>query len=125
MANIMVTDDSKFMRMVIKKTIEEKGVHKVVAEASNEEEAVNLFKTFHPDLVTMDINMPGVKSGNVGIECARRIREIDSSAKILIVTAFNQDTTIADAIKVGVTGFIVKPFDKEKLVETIDKILAK
>ena len=125
MANIMVTDDSKFMRMVIKKTIEEKGVHKVVAEASIEEEAVNLFKTFHPDLVTMDINMPGVKSGNVGIEWALRIREIDSSAKILIVTAFNQDTTIADAIKVGVTGFIVKPFDKEKLVETIDKILAK
>lgn len=120
MANIMIADDAKFMRMMIRRIIEAEG-HKVVAEASNGDETITLYAKFRPDLITMDIVMPNPN----GIECVKKIREFDPHAKVIMVTALGQEAMIVEALKAGAQDFIIKPFKPGKVIEVVDKILTK
>ncbi len=119
MAKILVCDDSVFMRMMLKKVLIDNG-HEIVGEAGNGMEAVQLYRQFQPDLVTMDITMPKMD----GIEAVRHIHEENPLARIVMVTALGQKAIITDALKAGASDFIVKPFDPEQVIETIKKVLS-
>jgi len=118
MANILICDDAMFMRAAIKKVVEENG-HTVVAEAGNGLECINQYKTYRPDLVLMDITMPDMD----GIEATKRIMGLDSSAKIIMVSAMGQMEMVVNAITAGAKDFIVKPVDNDKLASCIRKYL--
>jgi two-component system chemotaxis response regulator CheY len=118
MAKILVTDDAAFMRMMIKNTLQEGG-HEIVAEAANGKEAVEQYEQHMPDLVTMDITMPEMD----GIEAVKAIMGKYPDAKILMCSAMGQQAMVIDAIKAGAKGFVVKPFDKTKVLEEVGKLV--
>lgn len=118
MARVMITDDASFMRMMIRKILEQGG-HEVIAEASNGMEAVENYARFQPDLVTMDITMPEMD----GVEATREITEQHTGAIILMCSAMGQKEMVMSAIKAGAKGFIVKPFDGNKVLEEIQRVL--
>jgi two-component system, chemotaxis family, chemotaxis protein CheY len=111
---VMVVDDTAFMRMVMRSIVEELG-HEVVAEAANGAEAVNLYHSVRPDLVTMDITMPEMD----GVSAVRKIKTMDSSARIVMCSAMGQRDMVLDAIRCGASDFVVKPIQKERVLEAI------
>lgn len=114
---VLIADDAAFMRMMIRNILEENGIE-VVGEATNGKEAVDKYKELSPDLVTMDITMP-VKNG---IEAIKDIKAFDANAKILACSAMGQESMVIEAIKGGAKGFIVKPFQADKLILELTKI---
>lgn len=120
MANILIADDAKFMRMMLRKILTAEG-HKVIAEASSGDETISLYAKVRPDLVTMDIVMPNPN----GIECVKKIREFDPHAKIVMVTALGQEAMVVEALKAGAADFVIKPFKAGKVIEAVDKALGK
>ncbi|MFC0213080.1 response regulator [Paenibacillus chartarius] len=116
MSKIMIVDDAAFMRAMLKQILLAMG-NEVVAEASNGLEAVRLYPLVNPDLVTMDITMPEMD----GIEALRNIRKLDPQAKVIMCSAMAQQKLVIDAITSGAKDFISKPFQEEKIVETINR----
>ncbi len=117
MASVLVADDAIFLRGMVRRMLEAHG-HTVIAEAANGKEAVDQYRLTKPDVVLLDITMPDMD----GIEAMRYIRSIDPQAKVVVCTALVHQKMIETAIESGVDGFIVKPFDEEKLVNTIEKL---
>lgn len=115
MSKLMIVDDAAFMRVTIKKMLEEHD-YEVVAEAEDGLQAVQLFRKYNPDIITMDITMPNM----TGIEALSEIRKIDSKAKVVMVSAMGQENLIKEAVLNGASSFIVKPFQKGKLLEVLD-----
>ncbi len=120
MARILVADDAAFMRQMIREIVEAEG-HEVVAEASDGVEAVDQFKTHHPDVVTMDIVMPR----RSGIDAVKGILELDSTACVVMCSALGQETLVTEALQAGARDFIVKPFKPDSVVKTVNKVLEK
>ncbi|WP_031218599.1 response regulator [Alicyclobacillus acidoterrestris] len=118
MAKILVVDDAAFMRMMIKDILSKNGFE-VVGEAADGAQAVEKYQELKPDLVTMDITMPEVD----GIEALKRIRAIDSSAKVIVCSAMGQQAMVIDAIQAGAKDFIVKPFQADRVIEAVKKAL--
>ena len=119
MANkVLIVDDAAFMRMMIKDILQKNGFE-VIGEASNGIEAVNLYKKERPDVVTMDITMPDMD----GIEAVKEIRAFDPSAKVIMCSAMGQQSMVMDAIKSGAKDFIVKPFQADRVLEAIRKVV--
>lgn len=115
---VLIVDDAAFMRMMIKDILEKNG-YEVVGEASNGLKAVEIYKAENPDVVTMDITMPDMD----GIEAVKAIRTMDPSAKIIMCSAMGQQTMVMDAIKAGAKDFIVKPFQADRVLEAIKKVV--
>lgn len=118
MAKILIVDDAAFMRMMIKDILTKNG-YEVVAEAANGVEAVELYKSHQPDLVTMDITMPEMD----GIEAVKQIKAVNPAAKVIMCSAMGQQSMVMDAIKAGANDFIVKPFQADRVLEAVKKIL--
>lgn len=118
MARVLIVDDAAFMRMMIKDILEKNGFE-VVGEASNGLKGVELYKTEKPDIVTMDITMPEMD----GIEAVKAIRAFDPKAKVIMCSAMGQQTMVMDAIRAGARDFIVKPFQSDRVLEAIKKVL--
>ncbi len=118
MKRVLIVDDAAFMRMMIKDILQKNGFE-VVGEASNGVEAVNLYKKERPDVVTMDITMPDMD----GIEAVKEIRAFDENAKIIMCSAMGQQSMVMDAIKSGAKDFIVKPFQADRVLEAIRKVI--
>lgn len=118
MARILIVDDAAFMRMMIKDILEKNGFQ-VVGEANNGLKAVELYKKERPDVVTMDITMPDMD----GIEAVKAIKAFDPAAKIIMCSAMGQQTMVMDAIKAGARDFIVKPFQPDRVLEAIKKVI--
>ncbi len=116
---IMVVDDAAFMRQMLKDVLRTAG-HEIAVEATNGEEAVNLYKRVKPDLVTMDITMPEMD----GVEALRAIKKHDPKAKVIMCSAIGQKSMVISAIQAGAKDFVIKPFHKERLLETVRKVLA-
>ncbi len=116
---VLITDDALFMRVTLKNILTEHGCE-VVGEAANGREAISLYQELKPDLVTMDITMPEMD----GISALKGIREIDPEAKIIMCTAMGQKNMVVEAIQAGAKDFIVKPFQPDRVVEAVDKLLA-
>jgi two-component system chemotaxis response regulator CheY len=117
-AKIMIVDDAAFMRKRIRNILTKEG-YEIVAESSNGREAVDNYKQFKPELVTMDITMPEMD----GISALQEIRSIDPMAMVIMVTAMGQQSMVIKAIKAGAKDFIVKPFEPERVITTIKKAL--
>jgi two-component system chemotaxis response regulator CheY len=118
MAKIIIVDDAAFMRLNLKQIMEGLG-HEVIAEAENGKEAIEKYKNKRPDIIFMDITMPEMD----GIEAVEKIKEIDPEAKIIMCSAMGQKKIVIKAITAGAKDFIVKPFKKDKIAETIDKFI--
>ncbi len=118
MAKIMIVDDTAFMRMMLREIITDSRFE-VVAEAENGKEAVQFFRQHKPELVTMDITMPEMD----GIAALKEIKRIDPMARVIICSAMGQKDRVVDAITSGAADFIVKPFQREKVLETLAKAL--
>ena len=118
MTRILIVDDASFMRMMIKDILQKNGFE-VVGEAANGIEAVNLYKKEKPDVVTMDITMPDMD----GIEAVKEIKSFDPAAKIIMCSAMGQQSMVMDAIKSGARDFIVKPFQADRVLEAIRKVV--
>lgn len=118
MASVLIVDDAVFMRITLKQMIEAHG-HSMAGEASNGIEAVKKYIEVKPDVVLLDITMPEMN----GIEALKRIKELDSKAKIIICSAMGQQSMVAEAIQCGATDFVVKPFEEKRIIAAIDKVL--
>ncbi len=122
MANILVVDDAKIMRANIKKMLEHLG-HTVTGEAGNGFEAIEQYKRFKPDFVTMDITMPNFEGIADGIEAVKHIIAFDSNAKIIMITSHGEQDKVIKAIQNGASNYILKPLQIDKLEEIINKLL--
>ncbi|GAE37344.1 response regulator [Halalkalibacter akibai] len=118
MASVLIVDDAAFMRMMIKDILSKNGFE-IAGEAANGAEAVEKFKEVNPDLVTMDITMPEMD----GIQALKEIKQIDSGAKVIMCSAMGQQSMVIDAIQSGAKDFIVKPFQADRVLEAIKKVL--
>ena len=118
MAKILIVDDAAFMRMMIKDILTKNG-YEVIGEAANGIQAVELYKAHQPDLVTMDITMPEMD----GIEAVKQIKAINPAAKVIMCSAMGQQSMVMDAIKAGASDFIVKPFQADRVLEAVKKIV--
>lgn len=120
MAKLLVVDDAAFMRMTIRQMLEPQG-HEVVGEAGNGIEAVKKFIELKPDIVLLDITMPEMN----GVEALKRIKELDSTARVIICSAMGQQSMVAQAIQAGAKDFIVKPFEADRLVAAVERVMNK
>lgn len=116
---IMVVDDSRMIGMQMKNMLEGTDFE-VAAYCRDGEEAVDQYSQVKPDLVTMDIIMPGMD----GLEAAQAILEEDPEARIIMVSSLAYDDTFEEATAIGAKGFIDKPFEKEKLIEIFEQVLS-
>ncbi|MCK5599804.1 response regulator [bacterium] len=115
---VLIADDAIFMRTMIRDILEKNG-YEVVGEASTGKEAVEKYQRLQPDLVTMDIVMPGMG----GIEAVKAIMKIDPNGKILMCSAMGQKALVIEAIQAGAKDFVVKPFQPSSVIEAITRIL--
>lgn len=115
---ILITDDALFMRFTLKNFLVSSG-YDVVGEAANGHQAVEQYTACHPDLVFMDITMPGMD----GIAATRAITELDPKAIIVMCSAMGQTNMVMAAIQAGAKDFIVKPFKQERVLESLHKLL--
>ena len=116
--NILIADDLQFIKLVLRDLLEKAGF-RVVGEASNGEEAVELFQDKRPDVVLMDITMPKMD----GLTALKKILKIDPGAKVIMCSALGQQTLIVQALQMGAKDFVVKPFRPERVINSIKKIL--
>jgi two-component system, chemotaxis family, chemotaxis protein CheY len=114
---LLVTDDSMIIREMIKDVARGAG-WTIAAEAANGLEAVQQYQLHRPTAVTLDLTMPDFD----GIYALRHIREFDSQAEILVVSAIDQAPVIREAICLGASDFIVKPFDQSNLRKALELI---
>lgn len=119
MKKVLIVDDAAFMRYTIKSALLKNGFN-VVGEAENGLDGVRKYKELMPDIVTMDITMPVMS----GIEAVQSILAYDPKAKIVMVSAIGQEEFVRESVMNGAKSFIVKPFKEERLVLTLNKILA-
>ena len=115
---LMIVDDSNIIRSKITRTLSQHHME-VVATASNGEEAISLFATTKPDVVTMDLTMPRMD----GLECIRALRKLNANVHILVVSALADKATAIQALKEGAQGFLCKPFSESDLTEAMDELL--
>lgn len=108
---VLIVDDSMVMRKMIGDILS-RNEFQVVGQAKNGEEAVSLYPQLNPDLVTLDVIMPGEH----GVEVVKRLKALDEEARIMIVSGLNQKNLVMQAMENGAQEYIVKPFDESQLV---------
>lgn len=116
---VVIAEDEAIIRLDLKETLEEEG-YEVVGETGRGDEAVALVKETEPDLVILDIKMPGID----GLTAAREIAQ-ERRAAVLILTAFSQRDLIEQARDAGALAYLVKPFEKSELIPAIEVALAR
>ncbi|MEY2724371.1 MAG: Chemotaxis protein CheY [Planctomycetota bacterium] len=117
MHQLMIVDDALIMRMKIREIATRAGWN-VVAEASSGKEAVQLYQTHQPNLVTMDLVMPELD----GLEALRAIRQLDPNASVVMVSAVNQKDKLRECIAAGAVDFIIKPFQPNELQAFFERV---
>ena len=117
---ILVVDDSLITVRKLSRMLEELG-YRVAGSAQEANEAVRLYGELRPDMVTMDITLPGAS----GIEAVKRIIEMDSGALIVMATSHGQEQMVIDSIDAGAKGYVMKPVNSAILKDTIEKVFAK
>ena len=116
---LLITDDALIIREIIKDTAEQAG-WEVVGQATNGQEAIDLYELFKPDAMTLDMVMPKYD----GLYALRAIMAAYPEAVIVVVSALDQKDVLKEAFKIGAADFIVKPFDKQVLLETLEQATA-
>jgi two-component system, chemotaxis family, chemotaxis protein CheY len=114
----IIVDDAAVMRMRLRDILEKK--YQVVGEAEDGKQALALYLREKPDFITLDITMPHVD----GLEALDMILSADPAARVVIVSAVGQKKIVFDALSRGAKDFIVKPFDPERVILSIDRLFA-
>ena len=114
--NVLVVDDSLYMRTLIKDALNENGFN-VVGEAANGEEAIDLAFELMPDIITLDNILPDM----IGTDILKVFKEEGLSSKVIMISAVGQDSVINEGLSLGALDYIVKPFTSEKLVAALAK----
>jgi DNA-binding NarL/FixJ family response regulator len=117
-ASVLVVDDHPLLRLGVTAIIDAQPDMHVVAQAGSGEEAVKLFKKHHPDITMMDLRLPGMS----GLEALRTIRREDAHAKCLVLTTYEGDEDIHQAIAAGALGYIIKGMSHEMLVDALRRV---
>ena len=112
---VLIADDAAFMRMRLRKLLEEAGYE--VVEAGNGKEAVSQYEAEKPQAVLMDITMPEMD----GVAAAREICQSDPKARVIMVSALGQQAMIVSAIQAGAKDFVVKPYEPDRVIGAIAK----
>jgi DNA-binding NarL/FixJ family response regulator len=112
---VILVDDHAVVRKGIREFLEDEGDLRVVAEAADGETALALAAEYKPDLVVLDIQMPGIS----GIEVARRLRATGNAVGILILTAYDDDPFIMAGIEAGANGYVLKSAAPEEIVRAV------
>lgn len=115
---VLIVDDAAFMRVVLKDILAASGFQNIL-EAGDGAAAVNTYQQHRPDIVTMDINMPGTD----GIQALRMILQINPTAKVVMVTSVEQKHVVQEAIKLGAKDYVVKPFDRGMVATVVNRVL--
>jgi len=117
---VVIAEDEAIIRLDLKEILLDEG-YDVVGETGRGDEAVDLVRAHHPDLVILDVKMPG----SDGLAAARAIRDLDLKVAVLILTAFSQRNLIDEAREAGVAAYLVKPFQRIELMPAIDQAVAR
>ena len=119
MANILLVDDSRTSRKILRNILESAG-HTIVDEAPDGEQAIEKYIASKPDVITLDITMPVMD----GIEALKQIKLVDSDAKVIMVSASSQKDKLIEAVKYGAEDFIAKPFEPSQIITVLDKLIS-
>ena len=118
MAKILIADDALFMRITLGDILRKGGYE--VCEAKHGAEMLQIYDVENPDLVMLDITMPVMD----GLTALKELRKKDPKAKAIMCSAMGQQAMVMDAIQSGAFDFIVKPFEKSKVYDSVRKVLA-
>jgi two-component system, chemotaxis family, chemotaxis protein CheY len=116
-ATILIADDAAFMRMRCGKMLQTHG-HTVI-EAENGLEALNKYQSEKPDAVLLDITMPEMD----GLTALKEIKKVNPDARVAMVTAIGQQQVVMEALQAGAKDFVVKPFQPERVLAAVEKLL--
>ena len=116
----LIVDDEPLAREKLRSLLAHETDIEVVGECANGSEALGMTDDEHPDLIFLDIQMPELD----GLGALKEIKALDPGAKIAMVTAMGQQSIVMEALKAGATDFVVKPFETERLIETVNKMIA-
>lgn len=116
---VLIVDDADFMRMMLQDIVEDMGM-KVTAEACDGAQAVEKYKQNKTNLVLLDITMPVMD----GLDALKQIINFDPQANVVMITALGQKDQVLASIKAGARDFIIKPFDQERVTDTLDHLMA-
>jgi two-component system chemotaxis response regulator CheY len=116
---LLVTDDALIIREIIKDAAQSAG-WEIAGEASNGQMAVEMYEALRPDVCTIDLVMPEYD----GLHGLRGIKALDPEAKVVVVSALDQKSVLKETFRLGVSDFIVKPFDKASLINTLEQLVA-
>lgn len=117
---IVVVDDHPMVRQVLRHSLEQEADFAVVGEAADGDEAVRLTDEFLPQLVLMDIKMPGVS----GVEATRQIIARHSGVAVLGLTAYDEDEHVLGILQAGAVGYLLKTASRETLIQALRSVLA-
>ncbi|MEM5948392.1 response regulator [Spirochaetia bacterium 38H-sp] len=117
MYRAIIADDSATIRSIIERTLTRAGIQ-VLAQAKNGDEALSLFRKQQPNLVTLDITMPGTD----GLKCLEEIKKNNPKTEIIIISALSDQSTAIKAIKMGASTFIKKPFTEHELLNHLETL---
>lgn len=117
---VLITDDAAFMREMLREILTDGG-YEVVAEAADGDEALTRFREHRPDVITLDIVMPG-KSG---LDVLREITSLDPGACIVMCSALGQEALVMEALEAGAKEYIIKPFKPDQVLGALNEALQK
>lgn len=117
---VIIADDAQFMRAMLKDILEDIGL-KVVAEAADGQTALAQYLEHRPTLAMLDITMPG----GDGVTACQQILAADPSARVIMISALGQKDEVLAAVRAGAGDFVIKPFEAERVEETVRSLLAR
>ncbi|MEU0290242.1 response regulator transcription factor [Streptomyces sp. NPDC005908] len=117
---VLLVDDHQVVRRGLRTFLEVQDDIEVVGEAADGAEGVALAAELQPDVILMDVRMPGMD----GVEALRRLRELDHRARVLIVTSFTEQRTVIPALRAGAAGYVYKDIDPDALAGAIRSVHA-
>ena len=115
---VLVVDDAAFMRHMLKQILVEMDCE-IVAEAGDGNEAIEAYQKHRPDLVTLDLVMPNMG----GLEALEQIRQFDPKARVLVISAIDQRSSLMQAVKLGAVDYVVKPFDRDGVKKALNRAM--
>lgn len=113
--SVLIVDDSLYMRALVREALVKKGFD-VVGEAANGEQALDMAFEFLPDFITLDNILPDM----IGTDILTVFKEEGLPSKVLMISAVGQKSVVDEGLRLGAIGYLVKPFDEEKLINALN-----